>query len=68
MGELPIIYPKTDGEPVPHTSENWRSGRIAYDLSADAELAATGDEAAAKRLKTQQLIALKQRVHESLGD
>jgi hypothetical protein len=65
MGKQPpIIYPKTDGEPVPHTTDNWREGRIAHDLSGDAELAANGDEAAAARLETAQLIELRRRARE----
>lgn len=60
----PIVYPKTDGEPVPHTTENWRTGRIAFDLSGDAELAANGDEAAQARLRTAQTIVLRQRARE----
>ena len=60
----PIIYPKTDGEPVPHTVDNWREGRIAHDLSGDAELAESGDEAAAARLETARLIELRRRARE----
>lgn len=60
----PIIYPKTAGEPVPHTSDNWREGRIAFDLSGDEALAESGDEAAAARLETAQLIELRRRARE----
>lgn len=67
MEQPTIIYPDTDGTPVPHTDQNWRAGRIAHDLSDNAELAAAGDEAAAKRLETQRLVALRQRVRESRG-
>jgi DNA-binding PadR family transcriptional regulator len=63
VGQNPIIYP--EGEPVPHTDKNWRDGRIAHDLSADAERAASGDEEAQKRLETQRLIAMKQMARES---
>ncbi len=67
MGAPPIQYPKTDGVPVSHNDKNWREGRIVKDLSGDAALAAAGDEAAQKRLETQRLLALRQRVRESKG-
>lgn len=67
MGEPPIIYPKTDDAPVPHTDQNWRDGRIAHDLSNDIDLAEAGDEAAGKRVETKRLIAMRHMARKS-GD
>ena len=60
MGKPPIIYPQSGGEPVPHSDQNWRDGKIAHDLSEDVALADAGDEAAKQRLETKRLIAMRQ--------
>ncbi len=65
MGKPPIIYPQSDGEPVPHTERNWRDGHIAHDLSNDLALAEAGDEEAKERLETQRLLAMKQMARQS---
>ena len=52
-----IYYP--NGTPVEHTQDNWQRGRIAFDLADDEDLADSGDEEAAARLKTARTLHLR---------